>query len=334
MLPFLGISHNPPRPPPDSSAGRGPTEASKDATEVVSFHTLQFDSIEGFEAFMSSPMHHRYIGGLIDVFIGCYNGLEAECFAHVFAFVVVHSPLGLRAKILACDRGEPCQTYSGSHIEKEIREQIEGRRLTWPQFVALHAESHPGASMRDKARAWTASKLFHASVTVLLDEEVPKFKMTTLESMYHHLAAVCIANDTLRSTLGRFFPPTTFDQQEYPICWMVSVVWLLALLPRLTGGSSADLGAFVERVMNAKTVDKWIAHIEKSMTTRNVYRTWRMPHSIVDAYTSRADGTFDLRKYSDGGFPFVLLEAALNAVGITLVQHEAKSDSAQHISDV
>lgn len=319
MLPFLNIQHTPPRQPPHSNASRGADGSDNAPQAAVSYNTLKFDSIEEFEAFMGASMHPLAMGGLVDVFIGCYDGAVADCFAHVFAFVVVHNPLGTSA-IIACDRGQPCQTYSGSHIERELRGQLEDMQITWPQFVALHAKNHPGVSMRDKARAWAESKLFRASVTVLLDDAVPRFKLSTLESIYHRLATVCIANDTLRSTIGRLFTTITFDQQQYPICWMVSVVWLLALLPRLTGRGEADLGGFVASVVNAKTVEKWIAQIEKSMTTRNVYRTWRMPRDVVDAYTKRANAPFDLTKTSEGGFAFELLEAALRAVGITLLQ--------------
>ena len=317
MLPFLNIQHIPPRQPSDSVA-----------QAVVSYHTLKFDSIEEFEAFMGASMHPLAMGGLVDVFIGCYDEAVADCFVHVFAFVVVHNPLGTSA-IIACDRGQPCQTYSGSHIERELREQLEDRQLTWPQFVALHAKHRPGVSMRDKARAWADSKLFQASVTVLLDVKVPRFKLSTLESIYHRLATVCFANDTLRSTIGRLFTTITFDQQQYPICWMVSVVWLLALLPRLTERGEADLGGFVASVVNAKTVDNWIAQIETSMTTRNVYRTWRMPRAVVDAYTKRANAPFDLTKTSEGGFAFEFLEAALRAIGITLLQSVDCRDTAQ-----
>ena len=83
MLPFLNIQHIPPRQPSDSVA-----------QAVVSYHTLKFDSIEEFEAFMGASMHPLAMGGLVDVFIGCYDEAVADCFVHVFAFVVVHNPLG------------------------------------------------------------------------------------------------------------------------------------------------------------------------------------------------------------------------------------------------
>ena len=41
----------------------------------------------------------------------------------------------------------------------------------------------------------------------------------------------CRAGPGVRRVLCRFLSTTTFDQQGYPICWLVSVIWLLDLLP-------------------------------------------------------------------------------------------------------
>ena len=278
-----------------------------------------FDEVDDFERFMSAPTTSRSTGGLVEVQIGCYEGLSEECYAHVFAFVVVQSAFGTN-RIIACDRGQPCQTYVGSHIEEELLDEIERRQLTWPEFVSLHAKTHPGVSMREKARAWKQSRLFATWVTLLIDDgDVPTFKMTKLESLHHKISSVCAASPTLRHTIGRFFRPISFDQQQYPICWIVSVVWLLALLPRLIGERSKDLRDLVAHVMNARTMDRWIKEIHASVPTRRLYKTWRMPSGVVDEYNRGADPYgFDLTENSSGGFPSLLLEAALRSVGITL----------------
>ena len=278
-----------------------------------------FYSVDAFEGFMCAPTTSRSIGGIVEVHIGAYEGLPEECYAHVFAFVVVQSAFGTNS-IIACDRGQPCQTYVGSHIEAELLDEIECRQVTWPEFVSLHAKAHPGVSMRQKARAWKKSRLFAAWVTLLIDDrDVPTFKMTKLESLHHKISSVCAERPALRHTIGRLFRPISFDQQQYPICWIVSVVWLLALLPRLIGERNADLRDLVTRVMSARTMDRWVKEIHASAPTRRLHKTWRMPPGVVNEYNvGAAPHGFDLTEYSSGGFPSLLLEAALRSVGITL----------------
>ena len=236
----------------------------------------------------------------------------------MFAFVVVQSPVSAN-RIIVCDRGKPCQTYNNSHIEAEILDEIEHRKMTWPQFMSHYAQTHPHSPMWDKARAWKRSQLFTAWVTILIDDDTEHFRMTKLESLHHYITAACVASPILRHTIGKFLQPTTFDQQDYPICWVVSVIWLLALLPRLTGARDGDLSKLVERVMNARTMDRWVDEIHHSTPTRHSHMTWRMPRSIVNDYTTEAGPhAFDLRQDSEGGFPFLLLNAALRSVGISL----------------
>eukprot|EP00966_Prymnesium_polylepis_P162439 3754354-Prymnesium_polylepis.2 len=156
--------------------------------DTVRYDTFAFESFNEFEVFMNSPMPSQSMGGLVEVDIGCYRGVD-DCFAHVFCFAVVQSPFGGH-HIIACDRGKACDTFAGSHIEEELISELEDRRLSWPQFMSLYAESNPGAPMREKSRAWKRSRLFSASVTLLLDDNVkPRFKLSKLESLHHRISS-------------------------------------------------------------------------------------------------------------------------------------------------
>ena len=90
-------------------------------------------------------------------------------------------------------------------------------------------------------------------------------------------------------------------------------MWLLALLPRLT--KDTDLESFVQEMMSAKSTDRFVEHIRPF--TRRARQSWRVPKSIVDEYTLR-EGGFDLNRHSGGGYPVVLLEAALHSVGLEM----------------
>ena len=288
--------------------------------DVVFYNPYEYDDVDDFRAFMGASMPARSMGGLVEVEIGCWCGVQEECFAHVFCFAVLESPFSGAHRIVACDRGRACQAFAGSHIEAELLSEIEDRTISWPEFVSLHANSNPGASMREKGRAWKRSRLFTASVTLLLDDETPRFKLSKLESLHHRLSQACAASPTLRRTIGRlYFAPVAFDQECYPICWLVAVVWLLALLPRLVGTRNRDLKQLVDRVMDARTMSRFVAEMGRSTPTRLAHRTWRMPSDIVDRYNTKAEPfLFDLRRDSGGGFAFVLLEAAMRSVGIAL----------------
>jgi hypothetical protein len=277
--------------------------------DTVHYKRLHFTDLNDLQAFMMIDSIPRAMGGLVEVEIGCYEGLEVDCFAHVFAFVVVQSPFTVN-RILACDRGRPCRSFDKSHIESELQEEIQDRRLTWQRFTSLH----PSRSMKQKAKDWKKSFLFQAWVTVLIDEKTRRFRLSTIESLHLCIADVtCRAGPGVRRVLCRFLSTTTFDQQGYPICWLVSVIWLLALLPRLTRDS--DLRSFVQEMMSAKSTERFVEGIRPF--TRRGQQSWRMPKSIVDEYTLR-EGAFDLNRHSGGGYPVVLLETALHSVGLKL----------------
>ena len=277
--------------------------------DIVHYKRLHFTDLNSLQAFMMVDSVPRAMGGLVQVEIGCYEGLQVECFAHVFAFVVAQSPFTVN-RILACDRGRPCTSFDQSHIEAELQEEIENRRLSWQQFTSLH----PSNSMRQKAKDWKLSTLFRAWVTVLIDKETRHFRLSYIESLHHYIGdATCRAGPIVRHVVSRFLETTTFDQQGYPICWLVSVIWLLALLPRLTRDS--DLRSFVQEMMSAKSTNRFVERIRPF--TRTARQSWRVPQSIVDEYTLR-EGGFDLNQHSGGGYPVVLLEAALHSVGLEM----------------
>ena len=287
---------------------------------------LFFENPTALADFLASPrVSPRSIGGLVEVNIGCYQGLNSShteaCFAHVFPFVVVQSVFGT-SRIFVCDRGEPCQPYAKSHVERELKREVEGSRLLWAQYVSKHAQAHPGASMKAKVRDWRRSRPFAAWVTVLMDDG-SRYKLSKLESMHHQITSMCAVRPTLKRTIGRLFEATVFDQQEYPVCWVVSVVWLLALLPRLTltqqhGSNNKGIDLLVKRVMTAKTMDRWVEQVNESVLTRRAQRTMRMPSELVDGYNAAASPhTFDMRPNSGGGFANLLLKAALKSLGIT-----------------
>ena len=277
--------------------------------DTVHYKRVHFTDLHSLKAFLMMDSVPRAMGGLVEVEIGCYEGLQVDCFAHVFAFVVVQSPFTVN-RILACDRGRPCRSFDKSHIESELQEEIQDRRLTWQRFTSLH----PSRSMKQKAKDWKKSSLFQAWVTVLIDKETRYFRLGYIESLHHIISNVtCRAGPGVRRVLCRFLSTTTFDQQGYPICWLVSVIWLLALLPRLTG--DGDIRSFVQEMMSAKSTERFVEGIRPF--TRRAQQSWRLPKSIVDKYTAH-EGVFDLNRHSSGGYPVVLLEAALHSVGLDL----------------
>ena len=175
------------------------------------------------------------------------------------------------------------------------------------------------ASGRPRSRAWKRSKHFYANVTLLLDTDRPaRYKLTQLESLHHYTISKCSSNPLLKQIVARYLAPVHFDQQHWPVCWLVSVMWLLALLPRLTE-SSEDLQGFVRRFMSAKSMERWVARIRDSQPlTRGVARTGRLNRAVVSMYDNTPGCMFDLCEDSSGGFPVVLLEAVMEAVGISL----------------
>ena len=284
---------------------------------TVHYRAQQYDQLGEFEAFMGAPAEPDAMGGLVHVVIGDYHGLSTPCYSHVFAFVVVQPFLTCR--ILACDRGKPCQKYHRGHVQKEIHAVLDERELSWPQFMSHYARHHPGAPSHERSRAWKLSTHFYANVTLLLDTDRPaRYKLTQLESLHHYTISKCSSNPLLKQIVARYLAPVHFDQQHWPVCWLVSVMWLLALLPRLTEGSE-ELQGFVRRFMSAKSMERWVARIRDSQPlTRGVARTGRLNRAVVSMYDNTPGCMFDLCEDSSGGFPVVLLEAVMEAVGISL----------------
>lgn len=74
---------------------------------TLRYDRLIFSDLDKFEEYMGTSPR---IGGLCETVVGEYIGLTNETTAHAFAFIVVRTPR--KAKILTCDRGQPCQSFT------------------------------------------------------------------------------------------------------------------------------------------------------------------------------------------------------------------------------